>query len=467
MNYSAKISRINIDSQTKSPDVVVIGAGPVGCVAALAFARKGAKVLLLEANPDRFKRLAGEWLHPPGLEIIERLGITLTDFPTSDFSQGKGFVVFPDDRTAPIQLNYPDSQVGLACEHNILVQTLREATLAHPKIEIIYNACVTHIEGQKLYFQDNRYKLKTVLAKEIIGADGRNSTVRKSLGVSTKSNLVSYMAGVLLSGVELPFEEYGHVLLGNRGLALIYRIGKNKIRACFDVSIEQFRNSQNKAAYLWDAYSPILPEVLRPAFREALLTQNLVWSANQFCPRLHYGRQGLALVGDASGYCHPMTATGMTLGFQDVESLVESKSFREFKRDRLSQTYVPELLATSLYQVFSHQDESALAIRRGIYQMWREDPIECWRTMSLLSGTQTKLIYFSKSFFKGVKIALTIVIKDNAARGKWTYLLKVIFSFRQWLQIPLAIALPRICFLAEIKYSQFTKLSRLQTNNLK
>ena len=37
----------------KSFDVVVIGAGPVGCVTALAFGRNGARVLLLEANPDR------------------------------------------------------------------------------------------------------------------------------------------------------------------------------------------------------------------------------------------------------------------------------------------------------------------------------------------------------------------------------------------------------------------------------
>ena len=32
-------------------DVAIIGAGPVGCVSALAFAERGADVLLLEANP--------------------------------------------------------------------------------------------------------------------------------------------------------------------------------------------------------------------------------------------------------------------------------------------------------------------------------------------------------------------------------------------------------------------------------
>ena len=56
-------------------DVVVIGAGPVGCTAALAFAAKGADVLVLEANPKGAQRLAGEWLHPPALDVLEDLGV--------------------------------------------------------------------------------------------------------------------------------------------------------------------------------------------------------------------------------------------------------------------------------------------------------------------------------------------------------------------------------------------------------
>jgi len=58
-----------------SPDVAVIGGGPVGCVTALAFARKGAKVLLLEGNPRSAHRLAGECLHPPGVGVLEKLGL--------------------------------------------------------------------------------------------------------------------------------------------------------------------------------------------------------------------------------------------------------------------------------------------------------------------------------------------------------------------------------------------------------
>ena len=50
-------------------DVAVVGGGPVGCVAAPAFARRGASVCLIDAGAQS-ARLAGEWLHPTGAGIL-------------------------------------------------------------------------------------------------------------------------------------------------------------------------------------------------------------------------------------------------------------------------------------------------------------------------------------------------------------------------------------------------------------
>src|SRR5438445_616784 len=60
-------------------DVAVIGAGAAGCVTALAFARRGARVLLLEAHPGASTRLAGEWLHPAGVPVSCTAGLLLED----------------------------------------------------------------------------------------------------------------------------------------------------------------------------------------------------------------------------------------------------------------------------------------------------------------------------------------------------------------------------------------------------
>lgn len=185
---------------------------------------------------------------------------------------GKGFVVFPDDRTTPIQLDYPKGEVGLACEHYILVETLRQEAITHPRINFISKALVTRVEGQKLYLQTTQ-GVQTVSAEQIIGADGRNSIVKKTLGVKSD----------------------------------------------------------------------------------------------------------------------------------------------------------------------------------------QEDPAECQRTMGLLAGSETNLFQFASSFLKGVKIALTRVIQNHVARRQWLYLLKVVISFREWLHLPLAIALPRIGLVVK-------KIARIEVN---
>ena len=422
---------------TLFPDIVVVGAGPVGCVTALAYARSGAKVILLEARPRNTKRLAGEWLHPPSLQILEDLGVSLS-YKTVNFATGLGFVVFADDGNEPVQLNYPDDAVGLSCEHNLILATLRKAVIDCVDIDFITNALVTQIQGQQLTFQ--YYKGETtIIAEGIVGADGRSSLARKALGIPYKPELVSYMAGVLLENVELPFEGYGHVLLGGLGPVLIYRINDNRVRMCLDVPLD----FPKKSANLWDAYSPILPSQLLGAFRKALEKNRVQWVANQYSSRTHYGRPGLALVGDATGYFHPITATGMTIGFMDVKYLVRSKSFGNYQYQRKFGTYVPEMLAMTLHEVFRRNDESAVAIRRAIYQMWRQEPQECDCTMNLLSGAQTNILHFSKSFLKGLAIAVKFVFKNNVSAGKWRHLIQSLAALSLWLRLPIVIALSR------------------------
>ena len=415
-----------------TPDVVVIGAGPVGCITALTFAHSGYSVLLLEAHPKNSKCLAGEWLHPPAVKILQHFG-AWSRLQALEDTTSLGFVIFPDDGTEPIKLNYPDELIGFSCEHNKIVLALRETAANHPNIQLILDAKVIHIEGQKLTFLDIKHQqTQTISVKCIVGADGRSSFTRKTLNISNHYSLISYMAGVLLEDVELPFERFGHVFLGGPGPALVYRIGSQQVRVCLDVPID----SQKKASYLWDAYSQVLPKALLPALRQALQNNKVDWVANQFSSRTHYGRDGLALVGDATGHFHPMTATGMTTGFLDGECLVRSQCFKAYQRDRKLRTYVPEILATSLHEVFSRDDDSAVAIRKGIYQMWRQNPAYCKSTMRLLSGAETNLFFFAKSFISGVALAMAYVIKDSVSKRQWQHGMKVLQSFGQWLRSP-------------------------------
>ena len=83
-------------------DVAVVGGGPVGCVAALAFARSGAHVCLIDPDTPS-GRLTGEWLHPTGAGILEELRVDLTGV---EHSLGCGFAIFPKG-AEPIVLVVP------------------------------------------------------------------------------------------------------------------------------------------------------------------------------------------------------------------------------------------------------------------------------------------------------------------------------------------------------------------------
>src|SRR6188768_2203217 len=116
-------------SNAKPSDVVIIGAGPAGASAAIAFANQGARVTLVEGYPGAASRFAGEWIHPPGVRTLRALGV---DIAALAGSRGQGFAIFGDDAADPVCLPYDDDQ-AIARVHEELVAHLREhaASLAN------------------------------------------------------------------------------------------------------------------------------------------------------------------------------------------------------------------------------------------------------------------------------------------------------------------------------------------------
>jgi flavin-dependent dehydrogenase len=256
------------------------------------------------------------------------------------------------------------------------------------------------------------------MAGRIVGADGRSSLVRRWLGLDGDRTVVSSTAGLRLDDAELPFEGFGHLVLRGPGPAFIYRIGPRHIRACLDVpACHGTRDDPTR--YLWQEYGPALPEALRPAFRRALETRPIAWAANQFRPRSFYGRDGLALVGDAVGSFHPLTAVGLTLGFLDGECLARSRTVETYRQERSARSHVPELMATVLYEALAVPDRGARALRRALYVMLRADSRERSRTMRLLAAEDTGLGSFSRPFLKVVARAAERVVKDMASVRQW------------------------------------------------
>ena len=396
-------------------DIIIVGAGPVGSYCALAHARKGARVALLEANPKAATRLAGEWLHPPAVRMLREVGVRLD--PPFRGAEGQGFVVFPEDGSEPIVLPYAAGGKGLACDHQILVTRLHEAAGNEPGIDFLVRARATQVEDDGVVFARGGARQR-LAADRIVGADGRSSVVRRSLGLPMRRRACSRMVGVTLEGVSLEPTGYGNVILGGPGPILGYPLGEHCARIVVDVPLEQWA-SRDRTGLLAESYARVLPETIRPAFLAALKTGNFHAAANELRPRVSYGSSRRVLIGDAAGHYHPMTAVGMTLGFGDAAALAEGGSFRDFAAGRLKTTRAPEVLAIGLYEVFADHRCEAAELRRAVYRNWRAHAFVRDRTMRLLACEETSMFQLVLAMFTMAARAVAGVIPASFEQLAW------------------------------------------------
>jgi phytoene/squalene synthetase/2-polyprenyl-6-methoxyphenol hydroxylase-like FAD-dependent oxidoreductase len=406
---------VDLGAASQAYDVVVAGAGPVGAVCALAFARRSARVLLAEADPRAASRFAGEWIHPPGAAVLDRVGVGR--FASAGACVARGFVVFPDDRSDPILLPYAHGAAGITCEHERMVEELRAEARRSSHVEYI-RARVGPIRDDRvtLAASDGADAI-TVRAKTIVGADGRASSTRRQMGGASASAALSYMASVELHGVDLPFEGFGHVALGGPGPLLLYRIDDDRVRGCLDVPGHMPAASRTPA-FLREAFGGVVPGTLANAFGEALRRGPVRWAATRFRPRTDYGRRRVMLVGDAVGYYHPMTAVGLTEGFLDAESAAQSEDAEAHRRRRERASCASELLASALYAAFCGTDTASSDIRRAIYRRWRASPSERERTVALLMGSSAAPSAFGAAFLRVAASALSGAIAEIAQRQR-------------------------------------------------
>jgi squalene monooxygenase len=375
---------------THSPltaDVTVVGGGPVGCVTALCFARAGARVCLIDASAQS-ARLAGEWLHPTGAGVLKDLGVELPATGV-EHALGRGFAIFPKGG-APIVLPYVGGELGIGCQHHLLVGALQQVIAKHPEITVLSGCRAVEVaRGRVTAVTQDRARAVPIVSKTVVGADGRQSVVRQALGYSTSARPVSYMVGVLIDAATLPCAEYGNVLLGGPGPVLAFRVGPTRARVCIDVPADRV-SWVRKPSELIAAYRPTLPAPLADAIAGALANGPPAVAANQLLKRRQYGRAGVALVGDAVGHCHPLCAVGMSVGFLDAVALAQVRSVEEYAQARRLAGRVPELLSTGLYDLFARSDAGTTELRDAVYHLWRTSAAARHDTMRLLAVRETR-----------------------------------------------------------------------------
>ncbi|HHZ77213.1 MAG TPA: FAD-dependent monooxygenase [Rhodospirillales bacterium] len=86
---------------TNKTQIIIAGAGPVGCVVGLILARAGISVTILETENDLIPELRASTFHPPTLDMLDELGVT-----PKLIDQG---LITP-------KIQYRDLEVGLVAE---------------------------------------------------------------------------------------------------------------------------------------------------------------------------------------------------------------------------------------------------------------------------------------------------------------------------------------------------------------
>jgi flavin-dependent dehydrogenase len=139
---------------------------------------------------------------------------------------------------------------------------------------------------------------------------------------------------------------------------------------------------------------------------------------------------GAALVGDAAGCSHPLTATGMTIALSDVRLLAGAlagvdlarpaevdRALAVYQRERYRFVRAREILADALYEVFRGADEGTRAIRAGIFRYWNGSLAARVRSMALLSGAESSLQVFLQEYLTVVRKSTGAVLAGDVRPG--------------------------------------------------
>ncbi|REJ81506.1 MAG: FAD-dependent monooxygenase [Acidobacteria bacterium] len=302
-------------------DVAVVGAGPVGMATALALARRGMVVTLVESRRGApLDKACGEGLMPDALESLREVGVDLA--PGGWALRGIRYL----DERHQVAAGFP-FRGGRGVRRLELSERFTRAVAAQPAIE--------PRRGVRAELVDDAAKGRWGLAlrrgpgaaepaevlwpRWIVAADGLRSPLRRQCGLAAPAGAAQRFGARVhfevapwsdevevywLDGLEAYVTPVAEDVVG---LAILWwRRGE---RAGFEQHLER----------VWRAF-PSLHERLAGAPRA---------SAPRGAGPLHQRvravvDRNLLLVGDASGYLDAITGEGMALGFADALAVAEA-----------------------------------------------------------------------------------------------------------------------------------------------
>jgi 2-polyprenyl-6-methoxyphenol hydroxylase-like FAD-dependent oxidoreductase len=307
-------------------DAVIVGGSLAGCTAAILLAREGARVALVEKqpDPDAFKRICSHYIQASAVPTIERLGL-LEPMEAAGAVRGRarawtlwGTVEAARDRAA----------YGISLRREVLDPMLRQMAMETPGVEPLLGRTATRLlrDGERFAgaaVVDREGEETELVAPLLVGADGRYSPVAKLAGVREKVLPHERFAyGGYYEGAMPESAPDATIWMGDpqflgafptdSGL-VFYAAMPTKDR------LPEFKRDPERALVEFVSDFPDAPPI-----RQARLVGNVFGKLEMLNRVRQLTAPGLALVGDAALAAEPLFGIGCGWAFQSAEWLADS-----------------------------------------------------------------------------------------------------------------------------------------------
>ncbi|MBI5289965.1 MAG: FAD-dependent monooxygenase [Chloroflexi bacterium] len=308
-------------------DIVTVGGGLGGAALARAMAEKGARVLVLERETAFKDRVRGEGMTTWGAAEARELGIheLVRSSCGHDLPMWENYVGPMQVLQRDIAATTPQGLPTLAFYHPEMQRTVLEAA-EKAGAEVRSGVRATGISPgvtPTVTVQRNGGPAETITARLIVGADGRNSPLRKWAQFEEHQNADRlFISGVLFDGSAAPDDTVRLVSDFERGRGtIIFPQGRGRVRSYMISRADEGLRLQGAAdvpRFVEEAVTSGMPGEF---FDGAVAAGPLATFNGADCWVEHPYREGVALMGDAAASSDPSWGQGLSLTLRDARVL--------------------------------------------------------------------------------------------------------------------------------------------------